>query len=391
MMENDKLQAAKKSASAFVDIKALRNLADFSRNGRKRYIHLSAEEISNLCDHHPREERLFLPFVREIQSLLRKMDRARKADDFPGRPYVSTQLASAVRYLALLRYLEEIGLDSMLEENLNVLLRYNEWENIELFLDNPHSLHEMDGRVMSIHSTIRLLELYRDELIKPPRLKCRVNFDEHDLHLIETGDLHWMDDGGAAWLEIFRETPLITYHDNLPHFESVLDWFIATKPVLDKNRVKRGWAHLEKLSEEWHQRNPIYFEDNISDYPDWNCYALDHRESWFAALPPDNPYRIVPLTTPQQLLEESQAMHHCAVTYISRCCSGCSRIFSVRAASNHQRIATAELTIFADGWELVQLKGPHNEELIYRTLVPDDPLAIALDVLVKWYNEIALS
>jgi len=82
--------------------------------------------------------------------------------------------------------------------------------------------------------------LYRDELIAPPRLKCRRNFDEFTLHEIENGDFNWMDDGGKSYLEDIRDIPLVTHYDELPHFASVLDWFTDTKPVFDKNQIKQG-------------------------------------------------------------------------------------------------------------------------------------------------------
>ena len=79
-------------------------------------------------------------------------------------------------------------------------------------------------------------------------------------------------------------------------------------------------------------------------------------------------------------------MEHCVITYVDDCAGGYSRIFSVLDAANDQRIATAELSVRSGSWELVQLKGKNNRELIHRTQIQGEPLAVIMDALVKWYN-----
>jgi len=82
-------------------------------------------------------------------------------------------------------------------------------------------------------------------------------------------------------------------------------------------------------------------------------------------------------------------MCHCVVTYIDFCIFEKVRIFSVRSCTSNERIATVELSNFHGRWELVQLKGKHNEEMLDRVDNLNDPLAIILDFLVKWYNRMA--
>ena len=79
-------------------------------------------------------------------------------------------------------------------------------------------------------------------------------------------------------------------------------------------------------------------------------------------------------------------MHHCVVTYIESCIEGKTRIFSVRLAGNGQRFATAELSRISGEWKLVQLKGKSNLELMHRLHIASNPLAVALQSLVDWYN-----
>ena len=80
-------------------------------------------------------------------------------------------------------------------------------------------------------------------------------------------------------------------------------------------------------------------------------------------------------------------MHHCVVNYLESCISGDTRIFSIRDTKNNHQMATAELTIQSGIWTLVQLKGKHNKELMYRLSDSENPFSIALSALVKWYNE----
>lgn len=388
-----KLQSAGKSVAPFADIKALLRLVGFSQNSRNRILHLSAEEIGALCKSSPKDDELWRAYVSELQALLSKMDQARKIDSCLGRPYVTAELASTVCKLARLRYLDERGFSSVQVSKLRDLLLYDDWcKSLAQLIGMGQAANSQICESSLIKSAICLLELYRDELLMPPRLKSWVNFDDVDLHAIETGDFSWMDDGGKSYLEDIRDVPLVTHYDELPHFDSVLDWFIASKPALNNNQVKRGWNYLEKLSEEWHQHEDLYglSEEQIYEYPSWNCAVADLQEDWLSAVPHGNVYKLVPLITPHQLLEETKSMHHCVAAYLDDCISGKARIFSVRDSISDQSIATVELVNRSGLWEVAQLKGKHNRELIYRTYVSGDPLAIILDALVKWYNECAI-
>ena len=236
------------SASYLSGIHALLKMAGFSQNGRIRIIHLSGDEIDALCDICPEDKKVWLHYVSEIQTLLSKMDRARKIDSL-GRPYVTVQLASTVNKLAGLRVLYVNGRTSVQAlEMRDFLKRDDGCKSLARLISMGKTANIETSESIFIESAIRVMELYRDELIAPPRLRSRSNFDSFTLHEIEIGDFHWMDDGGESVLEDIRDIPLITHYDELPHFDSVLDWFTATKPVIDKNQIKQGWAYLEKTS-----------------------------------------------------------------------------------------------------------------------------------------------
>jgi len=330
-------------------------------------------------------------YVSEIQKLLSNMDRERKIDSL-GRPYVTLQLASTVNKLASLKYLYGNGCSSVQAIEMRAFLKRDDGcKSLARLISMGQTANIETSESIFIVSAIRVMELYRDELIAPPRLRSRSNFDSFALYEIEIGDFRWMDDGGESVLENIRDIPLLTHYDELPHFDSVLDWFTATKPVIDKNQIKQGWAYLEKTSIEWHQQHDALYdayEELIDEYPSWYCAVAELKEDWLSAVPPGNPYLLVPLTTPHQLFEESKTMHHCVVSYIDDCISGEVRIFSVREASTNQCIATAELSVQSGQWKVVQLKGKHNRELMHRFLVSGDPLTVLLEVLTNWYNAV---
>lgn len=351
-------------------------------------MHLTAGEINALRKSCPENKRLWRPYVNEIQTLLSKMDQARKLDSM-GRPYVTTELASVICKLARLRYLYERGFSSVQASKMRDLLKHDDWcKSLAQLIGIGQHAKSQNSESILIKSAIQLMGLYRDELIAPPCLKSRPKFDEFTLHEIETGDFNWMDDGGKSYLEDIRDIPLVTHYDELPHFTSVLDWFADTKPVFDKNQVKQGWAYLEKSSVEWHQREESFssYEELISEYPSWHCVVADRREEWLSVVPDGNPYLLVPLMTPHQLLEESKTMQHCVIVYIDDCIEGYCRVFSVRDAKNNLRIATLELSFRSGQWVLGQLRGKHNQELKHLVSISADPLAIMIEALVNWYN-----
>ena len=405
-----RLKFALKNTAALLDIKESLSSAGFSQNGRNRIMHLSEEEVDVLCSHAPEEGYLWSVYVHEIQLVLSKMDQARRKESylgrppFIGRPYVSLHLAATIGKLACLRYLVKNGIEFITAPEIRSFL-LNEIMPGH-FVDFHMGTQQIEngdanqgGRPISIRSCIRFLELYCDELITPPclasmRIYDNYNIiDDYDPNLNKADDLNMVDDGEDSYLATVQDIPSSTlydetYYEALPKLHSVLDWFLATHPVMDSNQIKRGWPYVQKSSKEWHQQFWNYETyEMLRLYSSWNCLVKDRHTEWLNFFPSENPFRIVPLTTSKQLQAESVTMRHCVVTYIERCANGGTRIFSVLDARNNQPVATAELSKQLEQWNLVQLTGKYNKDLMHRTKFSKDPLTIALSVLVKWYNE----
>lgn len=394
-----------KPKSRIEGINVLLCLDRFNPKGQRRLSHLSDQGIAALVTYRPDDETMWPNYAQEIQKLLSKIDITRKQERNQGRspamgqPSVSVELATAVCVLAYLKHLSENGFQNLLAMKFRELLTLGAGPTFmqELFKEKLFEI-EQDGlfpastRTISTQTAIQFLELYRDELLELPRIKTKKTFDEFERHEIECGNFNWLDDNGESYLDAIRDMPFETFFDELPKLQPVLDWFVATKPTFDKNQLKRGWMYLEKASDAWHEHNQANYSYGvtISEYPNWECILSKRQENSPAVIPKDSPFEIFPLTTPQQMLEETQAMHHCVVTYIESCIEGTTRIFSVRHAGNGQRFATAEFSRISGEWKLVQLKGKSNLELMHRLYTASDPLAVALQSLVDWYNRNSL-
>lgn len=75
-------------------------------------------------------------------------------------------------------------------------------------------------------------------------------------------------------------------------------------------------------------------------------------------------FRVVPLLSPAELLEEGAAMQHCVASYSARCLSGLSQIFSIRIP-NGGRVSTVETEIKLEqgipAVRIVQHRGSRNQ------------------------------
>lgn len=76
------------------------------------------------------------------------------------------------------------------------------------------------------------------------------------------------------------------------------------------------------------------------------------------------PFLFVPLTCTRDLKEEGYAMEHCVGTYAQECRWGWLRVFSVCDALGGKRLATMSLMMEDDRWNIEQIRGLRNSEVI---------------------------
>jgi hypothetical protein len=359
--------------------KTLLALLGFSQNGRERLYRLNSDEIDVLLAVFPSDAKLLQPFMAELQHSLSKVEQIHRRYDQSSRPQLTPEVASILVPIAGLRYFEQAGKENVsntkFHEMLPSLLSLGiQWHEVdELISDDLHSLR---SSYTPIGKIILMLELYRDELLLPREIYCEPTLDNFSLDMIQDINMYWQGDDDEQ--EIIPST-------DEPRIDLVTDWLLATNHTFSIPRKKLNWKLLEKLSDDWHAREKVDYS-GVGDYPDWNCLLTLHQESWEAFVPTDLPYLIVPLTTQGQLIEESSVMRHCVASYAAHCFNGHIRIFSVRNKENGKHIATAELREDMDSWQIIQLKGRHNAELIQCLSDADNPICRLLKALTTWYN-----
>lgn len=369
--------------------KALLIRFGISQNGRNRLWCLNTEEMYQLSKRFPTEPDMARPYLNEINLALQIKDQLLRSSNHPARLYISPDIVDTIVLTAFLRHMENSGYATISNTKLRLMLTQ--------LRHNPETLDRIckagmddddaatNARSTSIKAAIQLLQLYRNELFLPQLIHEDPAVDEYTRFMIDNDDLGWMDDGGKELIEIAQEDhSRVVVH--VPNRDLVTDWFLATNPVMDKKRMRLGWKHLEKLAENWHANNSNEYSW-VLDYPDWSCIMASKIADWSAALPPNFQYQLVPLTTPTQLIEESISMRHCVASYVEYCVSGKVRIFSVRDSISGLRIATTELRKNNSKWEVVQIKGKHNQEMIQHIRVDNDPMCIISNAIVVFYNQ----
>lgn len=80
------------------------------------------------------------------------------------------------------------------------------------------------------------------------------------------------------------------------------------------------------------------------------------------------PFLFLPLTSTKELRQEGRIMEHCIGTYDRLCRLDHFRVFSVRNAADQKRIATLALECWNDEWQLEQVKGLRNGEVLHQAL-----------------------
>lgn len=132
---------------------------------------------------------------------------------------------------------------------------------------------------------------------------------------------------------------------------------------LDPNQRKASWEWFMRQQREWHEAIDLAERLKLK--------ARTEDNSWESALQEVvvKGYKIIPLTSSYELIDEGKDMHHCVGSYSENCLEGNSRIFSIRDKENN-KIATLELrftTYFSGktqhGWVVNQCRGVCNGDV----------------------------
>jgi hypothetical protein len=175
----------------------------------------------------------------------------------------------------------------------------------------------------------------------------------------------WFRRAAAAYANSLPSDQVADFVEN--DYANACDWVHANLTRPDANQLRAGWKWIKRQSDEWHKRTSqrgTY--RNLS----WQSLVDEYEEG---------DYRVVPLVTSAALTDEGQKMHHCVGSYDHYCVSGHSRIFSFRETATGKPVATAEIRLQGETWQLSQVRGPCNANV-------DTTVHSGVNALLRKYN-----
>jgi hypothetical protein len=122
----------------------------------------------------------------------------------------------------------------------------------------------------------------------------------------------------------------------------------------DKNQRRKGIGWLREAAQFFED---VEHNDNSGDAPAWALWL--QSASWDTS----SRFTVVPLLSPNAVVDEAVALHNCADTYIARCRQGVELLLSLRDRSTGKRIALASARRRGDDWVLDQVAGPCNMQV----------------------------
>lgn len=155
----------------------------------------------------------------------------------------------------------------------------------------------------------------------------------------------------------------------------IVEWFVHGEARIEqggeysKKQSRAPWSWWLSQAERYHKQQ-YRVPPKIKDV------------TWHSLLEPFmyQDYEVVPIISARELYRESQELRHCVYTYVERCCSGASRIFSVRREDG-ERYATFEIALRDEKWVLVQVRSSGNRR-------PDDGAIYAARETLRRYRNV---
>lgn len=133
--------------------------------------------------------------------------------------------------------------------------------------------------------------------------------------------------------------------------------YISRHP--DTSFKGRTWSSIKRLSHRWHVRS--HWASYVREYTEWNrggaSYNWKYIDKDF-----DISWEFIELLNTNELLEESNVMHHCVVTYANSCISGSTRIFSLSNGHEYHNKRNRCITIEVRGNKIYQIRGKYNRK-----------------------------
>lgn len=182
---------------------------------------------------------------------------------------------------------------------------------------------------------------FSDKAILIPRVRTTTNIKYNHFYTKHLLDFlsHYIDD------------PLLT----VATLESILD-FLANLTNLDLNNFSfkgRTLNSVIQLSNQWHYQQTQTKSLKKVSWPGLNIEDYTYQDN------NNIEWKIRQLKTSTALLNEGRKLHHCVSSYVDRCISGQSNIFTMENDIDN-KIATIEID---NNYTIVQISGPCNKKV----------------------------
>jgi hypothetical protein len=137
-------------------------------------------------------------------------------------------------------------------------------------------------------------------------------------------------------------------------FDSIPRWaWLVRKYGIrpDKNQRRKGITWLREAVQHCEE---LEQHDHAGDIPSWSLWIQSAEWDTVKKL------AVVPLLSPNAMVNEAVAMHNCADSYIDRCKVGNVLLLSLRDLVTGKRVSLASTILRRNVWVVGQIVGPCN-------------------------------
>lgn len=167
--------------------------------------------------------------------------------------------------------------------------------------------------------------------------------------------------------------------------------FARTKLIqLDSNQRKTNWDWFMRQQRQWHDALNLLERQRAKEATQNNTWDSLLEETFIKG------FKVVPLLSSYDLIDEGKDMHHCVGSYSDNCISGKSRIFSIRDKEDN-KIATLELSYsvsfngsFQNTWSVNQCRAVCNGSVSNEVKEVAEEVAKQYNKLTRKENRIAI-
>lgn len=353
----------------------------FSNKERKLLWRLTSQEANTLAERIPAESNQNRAYFVEIRRVLPLLALHRRTGDTLRGSYLTPGLADAIKALSCIIYSQDIGDTQLTQDGFIRIANFSSGftptepsATFQVQFDEAiFGANKRDSKVLQLRHAQHLLESFVAEYVQLSR-----NIDWEKDAIKHTGG--W--DCPLPIFEFLADPPWM------------LKWLFDFEWFAGKQLRYEEWGALSALWKHWHTRNHYHFDVHcdVENVRFWSCEVANHYAQWSASLPPDLNYRLIPITTQDDLDEESSELGNIAYISAPYCAIGWCRLFSIRETATGRRVATAEIRRDDDEgiWKGDDINGQSDGSLDFwkmkNPILAMQHISTLINAAAEWYN-----